>query len=621
MKIDNDIDLRVVALKMAKEKYYSGDSITSDKEFDDLEDELRKLDPTNDYFKLVGSNINYGSKIKHTFRMKSMNKAKTKEDIQKWLNKVEKVLGSKELTINITPKIDGLAFSANYLNGILRSIATRGNGDEGQDVTFLKDYLKFPKNIPTNSVFVEVKGEIFLPVNSNIPNPDNAPLRNIASGIVNSKSDVSNAKYLDYRAFSIKGNDIEQQLLYHSEFKKLSPYRVKLNIGNIELYYNTYLEDRNNLEYETDGIVISLSGEKDQNKMNESYKVENADAYNIAWKPDSSKSYTTLTGIEWSVSKNGNVTPVAIFKEVNILGSKINRASLYNYKTVQDMRLDVGCSIVVEKANDIIPKIVENLDYNTIEETNGMLIPSCCPSCEGDLVPSIYDDVNLMCSNPECDEIKIKKLIHYVKFSEMDGVAEATIRMLYDTELINSPIGLYTLTREDLNGIEGFGDRKIKKLLDEIKRTSTMDIYNFIKRLGIHSVGKRVAEKLEINSVKDFLNFNDGDDGSITGQYLIKYINDNVGFLNKLIANLTITPIIEKEVDMESKHVAVTGKYHMGRKELQVLLEDKGYIFDVSVTKDTDILLCEDAEGTSSKLVKARKNGTKIISYIHFMED
>jgi len=587
-----------------------------------LEDELKSLDPSNSYFNLVGFNPNYGEKVTHQERMKSTNKAKTEKEIVAWLNKVDKIIGSDNILL-VQPKIDGLAISVSYHQGNLQKVATRGDGNVGQDVTFLQEYLNFPEKI-LDGRDIEIRGEVFIPKNSKIPNPDNKPLRNIASGIVNSKSDVSDAKYLDYRMFQVKGVELQTEehgfaFLRESGFKSVQDQTIlcNFNINELSICYNSYIEEARDLyPFETDGLVITLTSYSKRKKVNDNYETEKANAYEVAWKPFSEKDITFLIDVEWSVNKNYTITPTAVFEEVTIGGSNITRASLYNHKNVMEMHLFKGCSIEVEKANDIIPKITKNLDYAKVTKTSKEFNPKECPVCKSETVISEIDDVNIACSNKHCSEVKFKKLLHYVEVAEMKNVAESTLRLLFNKKLALDPIDLYGLEEGDLIDFDGFGEKKIKNLLDEIKRTSTMSIHEFVKRLGIHLVGLRAVKSLDINGIEDFWKFKDMT--YVKGQNLIAYRDENKGFIEGLISLLDIKDVVEQE---DGLRVAVTGKYEIGRKELQSVLESKGYIFDKSVVKDTNILLCEDSNGTSSKLEKARKNGTKIMSYIDFFEE
>lgn len=345
----------------AKKAYYEGTPLMTDEEFDELEDQLRKSDPDNDYFKIVGSPIVKGAKIKHEVDMLSCQKAKVIADIVKWLNKIS----DKRLSLIIEPKIDSLSGAIKYINGTLSYIATRGDGEVGQDITHIKDYLNIPKTLP-NNLTIEVRGEIYLPKNNTVPNPKNKPLRNIAVGLINRKEHTEDHKQLRFVAYQIvnsKNVSEEEDLV---QLKALGFYTatcVTVNaVNKIEEYYKHYLDSlRVSWEFETDGLVITINNKELQRNIDSKWIVEHHHHYNIALKPISEVKETKLTGIEWNLSRHGYLIPIALFNSITILGRDIKKASLTNYQNVVDMNLEIGDKLLVSLANDVIPYVEENI--------------------------------------------------------------------------------------------------------------------------------------------------------------------------------------------------------------------------------------------------------------------
>lgn len=619
----NDI---IKTLIQAREDYYNkGESNLTDEQFDNLEDTLRELDSNNDYFKSVGIDVTYGEKVKHLFPMLSTDKAKTITEVMHWINKTTK----NSLCYVIEPKIDGLSGSLYYEDGILKTIATRGNGIEGQNVTHVQDYINIPKTIDLEGD-VEVKGEFYIPKNTEL---GNEKLRNKCSGIINRKSYLKDLKYVKFIAYQLKRKnnvtDFESknlEILEKLNFKTIlfnttiiEESTIENTVNEIKNYNNLYLEKfRNSWEYETDGLVITVNDSKLREIINKKWEVNRFNHYEIALKPPTVSQETPLKDIEWNISHHGNLIPTAIFETIDIDGAQISRASLHNFQNVFDLNLKQGCILEVERANDVIPYIKRNLNQDEEPETSIDLYPSKCPSCDGELVK---DGVNLSCKNKKCPEQSIQKIIYWCKKAEVKDFSEASIKTLFKEEIISDVLSLYTNLvdpdyKADIISIAGFGEKKVNKIISEIDKSRTMNLHEFINRLGILLVGIKAMKKLNINTLEEFWNFDKEE--YVIGQNLIKYRDENEDEIIELLNELKVTEV-QSMIDSKGK-VAMTGKGPKSRNDLIKIIENKGYEFCKSVAKDTDILLCEDSNGTSVKLDKARKNGTKIISYEDFLK-
>jgi len=355
----------VERLHEAKEAYYDGKPTMSDAEFDKLEDILKEVDPTNDYFKVVGTPTgNIKEKVAHLHPMLSCGKAKVFEDVEKWASKMGV---EKELFI-VQPKIDGMSGNCVYDNGRLTMICTRGDGHIGQNVTHLADYINVPQTIDAKG-HVEIRGEIYLPKDTKAPNPDNKPLRNICVGMVNRKdSKLNDLKYVHFVAYQVIGiNDFkpETETSKMSWLEKNKFEVVEYFLGNLkdlEKYRAEYVETlRTTWNYETDGLVIVVDNFSLWDNINSKYEISHHNHYNIAWKPESEAVETTLEDIQWQVTRSGRLTPVAIFKTINIGGANISRASLTCYDNVLRMQMERGDKLLVSRANDVIPYVEENI--------------------------------------------------------------------------------------------------------------------------------------------------------------------------------------------------------------------------------------------------------------------
>ena len=338
--------------------------------------------------------------------------------------------------------------------------------------------------------------------------------------------------------------------------------------------------------------------------------------YALAIKPPAASRITRLMEVEWQVSRQGALVPVAVFDPILLGGATLNRASLHNHAFVQSMGLQLGDELLIERANDVIPYVRENLSSRRREGElyYSDVAPDACPACGS---PVKEEGVHLKCSNPECPEKEIQTIIYWVKESGMEQVAEATIRQLYEKGIARSVGELYRVSRNDLTGLEGFAEKKISNFLEQLEKVRELTAPELISRLGIPLVQQKALKKLGIRSMEDFLNFSD--ETYVTGQNIIawKAKGENQALLKELLDAVSIRVQDQNNV---LGQVCMTGKGPIGRKELQKIIEDRGYEFSSTVTKTTDILLCEDPEGTSSKLQKARKNGITLMSYEEFLD-
>jgi len=598
----------------AKKAYYNDVPVISDDEFDYLELQLRELDPENEYFNMVGIET-YGTKVKHIVPMKSIQKVNSFEKLHDWVNKKT----MSEDTFTITPKYDGLSFKAVYEKGNLTCLATRGDGIEGQDITHIAKYIKDLNLKKEVTESFEIRGELILDKKYQ-DLFEGKPLRNIVGGLVGRKENLTDCKYISAIAYDIIGidfeNDADKFNFLYSVYKNTSIYI--LVSGNIlDSYIETWIEKRNSFQYEIDGLVISLSYHKDRIK-NIGTQDHHWD-YNIAYKFPAVMKETTLLNISKDVSRHGNIIPIANFEPIMIMNREIKQATLSNYQTVVNMKMEIGDKLLVSLANDVIPYIEENVtkgikQRNLIKDENFLLTtiteicPKVCPVCGTKLVIS---GVHFRCLNENCSEQKIKKLTYWCKETGMENLSEATIRSLFSIGYISTPDSLYRLNSHLLKDLSGFGIKRVDIILSEIAKTKKLSIDVFISALGIELVGKKAVKKLGIKTINDFILFKD--DTLVIGQKIMEF-NSSASNRQLIQDLLDHIQIIDPKIKT-GKNIAMTGTGPKGRKELIIDIENKGDSFSESITKDTDILLCEDPNSGSSKLQKASKLGIKIISY------
>lgn len=603
-------------LKEAKHHYYNSASpIMSDDEFDRLEDELRSLNPSHEYFSIVGSNPGE-NKIPHRYPMLSMGKAKTAEDANKWFKKLD----MPGIDYCLQPKIDGLSATCRYINGKLLYVSTRGDGETGQDISHIAEYMEDIKSsISFTNGDIEIRGELYLPKDTPYDTGGKA-LRNNCVGLINRKENREDVKYVRFVCYQIVGeHSITEEsekirTLKENGFHTVE-YAVLSQGSEISQFYKDYLDfKREEWNYETDGIIITVNSNTLHDEIDSRWVVDHHHHYNLAFKPPSEGKETELLAVDWQISRQGSLIPVAVFKPISIGGATLERASLHNYENVVNLKITIGDRLFVERANDVIPYVKENLSASGRDHDYPInVIPQSCPSCDGELSRS---GVNIRCTNSQCREILIQQIIYWVKEADIDGVAEGTLRALFKEGKISHLKDLYLLKFEDLLGLEGFGEKKINGFISGISGAKTMSSIELLSRLGIPLVQVKALKKLGIETLDDFWNFSD--DTYVTGKNIITWKNDplNIEFLKELIEVIDIKDAQKSE---SRGLVCMTGKGPLSRKEIISIIEEKGWEFSSSITKSVEILLCEDPEGSSSKLVKARKLGVKLLSYSEFL--
>lgn len=617
-----DIKEIVDKLIKAREFYYNSENpIMTDAEFDSLEELLRDKDPGNLYFSSVGSapvdKEAKSGKIIHKIPMLSMGKAKEISQIEKWIKKLSL---PEDQVFCMQPKIDGLSATCHYTNGKLQYVATRGDGTAGQDISHIAPYIDDIKdNISFSANELEIRGELYLPKDTAY-DTKGKPLRNNCVGLINRKEGQSDLKFVRFVSYQISDNSCSSteagkiELLKKEGFHTVTFSRVG-SIEEINDYYSHYIDhNRDAWLYETDGLIIAVDDNTIHEEIDSRWVVDHHHHYAIAFKPPAAYKETVLTDIEWQVSRQGNVVPVAIFKPVILGGATLERASLHNFSFVESLLLEKGDVLVIERANDVIPYVRANKSNHERDASSFIseIIPQWCPSCGKPLHQS---GVHLKCANEECPEQLIQKIIYWVKEAEIEQVSIGTIRSLYQSGKIRNIRDIYNLKSEDFENLEGFGEKKITNFIEQVYKSKELTPVEFISRLGIPLVQKKALKKLNISSIGDFMSFSD--DTYVIGQNIIEWKNNetNMRYLDEL---MSVVSLSETRIGNFLGSVAMTGKGPAGRKELVSRLEEMGYEFSSTVTADTDILLCEDPRGGSSKLQKAEKLGVKLISYSDF---
>ena len=282
-------------------------------------------------------------------------------------------------------------------------------------------------------------------------------------------------------------------------------------------------------EYETDGLIVSVDDRKLFEEIDSRWILDHHHHYAIAMKPPAEFRETVLKDVVWQVSRQGNLVPVALFEPVVIGGAKLGRATLNNFENVKKLKIEKGDTLIVQRANDVIPFVYGNKSSENRENFSGEIIAMECPSCKS--VP-VQSGVHLKCINPECREQIIQRIIYWVKNCSIENVAEASIRKLFDLGRIKGIKDIYELTEKDFEGIEGFAEKKIRNFITEVRNSKKMTPAELISRLGIPLVQKKSLVKMGIYTVQGFLDFND--DTYVIGKNIIEWKNDES---NRMLAH------------------------------------------------------------------------------------
>lgn len=243
------------------------------------------------------------------------------------------------------------------------------------------------------------------------------------------------------------------------------------------------------------------------------------------------------------------------------------------------------------------------------------LIPTECPSCNGDLK---VVGIHLMCLNKNCPEQNILRILHWVTNCGIENFAESSVRTLYNVGVVKSVKDLYKLTSKSFNGVEGFGTSKISNALSEIERTREMTLSSFIDKLSIDLVGERAVAKIGINTIDEFLNLKAGDDDFVVAQNIVAFVKENRNYINELLSVVKIVESVKTVAKEDARHIAMTGIGPDKREALIEKIAGKGDVFDDGVRKTTNILLCEDKSAGTTKLQKAEKMGVTIMNYSEY---
>lgn len=623
-----------------------------DSEYDQLLHELISIEDKHPELKtddsptvrVGGPPLSQFEKINHDTPMLSLGNAFNEEDLRKFDQRVREKVNNVRYTCEL--KIDGLAVSLKYVNGRFVQGLTRGDGTTGENITEnLKTIHAIPLTIK-EPLSIEVRGEAYMPrksfVSLNEQKEQNgeqlfANPRNAAAGSLRQLDSKLTAKRkLDIFLYSVNDlteieADSQSEALNNLDelgFKTNKERETFDDIEGVLSFISKWTEQRNNLSYDIDGIVIKVDDLSQQEELGFTQK---SPRWAIAYKFPAEEVLTTLTDIELSIGRTGVVTPTAILEPVKVAGTTVSRASLHNEDLIHEKDIRIGDKVVIKKAGDIIPEVVKSIAEERSEDSEIYHMPTHCPSCEHELV-RIEGEVALRCINPKCSAQLVEGMIHFVSRQAMniDGLGDKIIEQLYQNDKIKDVADLYYLTKDDLLPLERMGEKKVNNLLTAIEASKEKSLEHLLFGLGVRHLGTKasrvIAEKYETIdrlfevTIEDLTEIPDV--GHKMAQSLVTYMeNDDIKVLiDKLKqknVNMTYTGIKQTEIeghpDFTGKTFVLTGKMtEMTRPEATKVIQSLGAKVTGSVTKNTDVVIA--GEDAGSKLEKAEKLNIEVWS-------
>lgn len=589
-----------------------------------------------------GTPVSAFEKVDHDTPMLSLGNAFSEEDLLAFDKRVKDEVG--EVGYMVELKIDGLAVSLKYVDGVFVQGLTRGDGTTGENITQnLKTIHAIPLTLSVPLTF-EVRGEAYMPRKSFLAlnayrekvgeqlaaNPRNAAagsLRQLDSKLTaKRKLDIFLYSVNDLRELDAQSQSEALDKLDEIGFKTNHERKLCRNMEEVFEYIKYWTEKRNDLAYDIDGIVIKVN---DLSKQDELGFTAKSPKWAIAYKFPAEEVITTLNDIELSIGRTGVVTPTAILEPVKVAGTTVGRASLHNEDLIREKDIRIGDSVVIRKAGEIIPEVVRVVLDRRPDDTKPYHMPEICPSCGHELV-RIEGEVALRCINPKCDAKLVEGVIHFVSRTAMniDGLGERIVEVLYNEDIINDVADLYTLERERLLTLERMGEKKVDKLLAAIDASKTNSLERLLFGLGIRHLGAKASMVLarEFGTMDNLKNatvetLTQIDDiGEKMAQSLVTYLQneDIINLLKKLEqygVNMRYTGVTKDDIEIHpvfgEKTIVLTGKLTiMSRSEATKALTNLGAKVTSSVTKKTDIVIAGSDAG--SKREKADSLGIPV---------
>lgn len=634
-----------------------------DSEYDRLFHQLKALELEHPEFltsdsptQRVGAKPLSGfSQIRHEIPMLSLDNAFSDAEFNAFVKRIEDrlIVLPKPLTFCCEPKLDGLAVSILYVNGILTQAATRGDGTIGEDITAnIRTIRNIPLQLLTDNppARLEVRGEVFMPHagferlnkyalehnEKTFANPRNAAagsLRQLDPNITSKRPLVLNA----YGIGITEGVDLPTTHYARLQWLKsigipVNP-KIRLCNGADEVldFYRDIQNKRSSLGYDIDGTVLKINDIALQNELG---FISKAPRWAIAYKFPAQEELTVLNDVEFQVGRTGAITPVAKLEPVFVAGVTVSNATLHNGDEIERLNIAIGDTVVIRRAGDVIPQIIGVLHERRPDNAKPIIFPTNCPVCDSQIIRIEGEAVARCTGGLFCAAQRKEALKHFVsrKAMDIDGVGGKLIEQLVDRELIHTPADLFKLDLTTLTRLERMGVKSAENALNSLEKAKSTTLARFIFALGIREVGEATALNLA-NHFKtlDELKAADLDQlqqvpdvGEVVANRIFIFWREahNVAVVEDLIAQGVHWETVEVKEASENlfkdKTVVLTGTLtQMGRNEAKALLQQLGAKVSGSVSSKTDFVIAGDAAG--SKLAKAQELNITVLTEEEFL--
>lgn len=660
---ENNAKERIKELRATLEyhakKYYDEDKPEiTDYEYDMMMNELKSLEKqfpelidNESLTQKVGGHVKEGFKqVEHEVPLQSLQDVFSYDELRDFDDRVKKQLhdGGTNLKYVVETKIDGLSMAIEYKDGKFVRAATRGNGLIGEDVSANALTIKsIPKELkePINII---VRGEVFIgskefeKLNEErevLGQSLFANARNAAAGSLRQlDSKITKTRPLDIFIFNVQKlennpfNSHYEQLNYLDKFGfNVNPVRILCNNIDEAIEAITKIgEDRENLSFGIDGAVIKVDNLDYREELGTTFKTPR---WAIAYKYPPEQKETLLKDIICQVGRTGAITPMAILEPVKVAGSTISKTTLHNEDFIKEKDLKIGDRVIIQKAGDVIPEVVEAVKSKRTGEEKEFIMPKVCPVCGA---PTIREDGEAVtrCTGIECSAKALRNIVHFASKEgmEIDGLGYSIIEQLLDRKLINNIADIYSLKLEDVASLKKNGKKFAQNLIDAIEKSKSNDLFKLITGLGIRHIGAKSAKNLarKFRTMDNIMNASieelsvQNDVGEITAKSIYEFFREeqSIDLINKLkLAGVNMESLEEENTDnrFEGKTFVLTGalsKY--SRDEASDIIEKLGGKTSGSVSKKTSYVLA--GEDAGSKLTKAQNLGVTVITEEEFEE-
>lgn len=651
--------LKAMLRKYEHHYHVLDEPLVPDAEYDRVMNQLKNLEwqypelitPDSPTQRVGAKPLEGFAQVTHQIPMLSLDNAFSNEDLDGFLRRIEDrlTLNIEQLDFCCEPKLDGLAVSILYVDGVLTQAATRGDGFTGEDITAnIRTIRNIPLklNTPTPPARLEVRGEVFMPQKGfealneralekgekTFANP-----RNAAAGSLRQLDPrITYQRPLEFNAYSIGAYESDDELptTHFARLQWLKELALPIN-GEIVLargrkallaFYQQIQQKRSDLGYDIDGTVLKVNEIALQEQLG---FVSRAPRWAIAYKFPAQEEMTILNDVEFQVGRTGAITPVAKLEPIFVAGVTVSNATLHNGDEIERLGIAIGDTVIIRRAGDVIPQVVGVVAERRPENAKKIHFPTACPVCHSAVIRVEGEAVARCTGGLFCAAQRKEALKHFVsrKAMDIDGVGEKLIEQLMERELIHTPADLFKLEHTTLMRLERMGEKSANNALQSIEKAKNTTLPRFLFALGIRDVGEATAQNLAnhfgtLAAIRqaDFESLKQVQDvGDVVANRIVRFWQEphNVEVVEDLIAQgVNWQDIVQQEIadnPLKDKTVVLTGTLtQLTRDQAKAILQQLGCKVAGSVSAKTDYLIAGEKAG--SKLAKAQELGVKILS-------